>query len=417
MRRCADKTKPKMIIKIAWRNVWRSKLRSLIVITALALGIWSGIFLMGFSSGMNNQRVRDALESNIGHIQIHSPEFNIEASTTNWLYNIDNIENALDSSSIVVGYSKRVILTGMVSSAKTASGARIAGVYPDDEAKTSNIPSKIIEGTWFEDERKNQIVIGQKLADKHNIKLKSKLVLSFQDDEGTILTGLFRVGGIFKSVNSKWDEMNVFVRNDDLYRIIGLTEPKYHELTVLTNDAEKSVVLSSTLSNIDTKNEVKSWREVSPDLAFADDMMSTYMYIFMGIIMLALMFGIVNNMLMAILERKRELGMLMAIGFNKKKLFSMILTETVFLGFVGGPIGLLAGFVTITIFKNTGIDLSIVGEGLESFGMTTIIYPEIETSYYLGISIMVFFTAVIASIYPAIKALRLNPVEAIRSAA
>ena len=404
-----------MIAKIAWRNIWRSKQRSLIVIIALALGIWAGIFLMGFSAGMNNQRVRDALESNIGHIQIHSPEFNNEPNTFNWLHDYQSYVLPLDSSSIVRGYSKRVILTGMVSSAKTASGAKIAGIHPDDEMKASNISTKIIDGTWFEDTRKNQIVIGRKLADKHNIKLKSKLVLSFQDEEGTILTGLFRVGGIFKSVNSKWDELNVFVRNEDLFRILEMTEPKYHELVVLTSDQDKAMNLTEQLKSFNDKDEVKSWRDVSPDLAFANDMMASYMYIFMGIIMLALLFGIVNNMLMAILERKRELGMLMAVGFNKKKLFSMILIETIFLGLVGTPIGILLGSLTIEIFAAKGLDLSIVGQGLESFGMTTIIYPEIDPSYYGGISIMVFVTAVIASIYPAIKALKLNPVEAIRT--
>ena len=403
-----------MLLKIAWRNIWRSKLRSLIVIIAIALGIWSGIFLMSFSAGMNNQRTRDALELSIGHIQIHSAAFNVEQNVSNWLQNPKALETILDTSALVAGYSKRIILNGMVSSALTATGARIAGVDENFEKKTSNVYSKIIEGTWFEDTRKNQIVIGEKLANKHKLRLKSKLVLSFQDPDGNIVTGLFRVGGIFKSSNSKWDEMNVFVRSKDLFPLLSETD-KYHEIIVLLKDIENATTFADILALADAQDEVKSWRDVAPDLAYADDMMKQFLYIFMSIIMLALMFGIVNNMLMAILERRRELGMLMAIGFNKTKLFTMILLETVLLGFIGAPVGLFLGWLTVSIFSTKGIDLSIVGQGLESLGMATIIYPEFESNGYWVISIMVVVTAIIASIFPAIKALKLNPVEAIRT--
>ncbi len=404
-----------MIIKIAWLNVWRSKLRSLIVIFAITLGIWSGIFLSAFSLGMNNQRTKDALESSYSHIQIHNPKFSIEPKIEFWLNDFATIKNTLDTAKALHGYSPRVILNGMVSSATTASGAKIWGVNPALEKNTTNISTHLVEGTWFEDTRKNQIIIGQKLAEKHHFKIRSKLVLSFQDEDGNIQTGLFRVGGIYKSINSKFDEGNVFTRDKYIFSILGIS-PKYHEVAILLNDVNKTDVFTSALAKKITADKLSTWIDLAPELAYSDEMMSQFLYVFLSIIMLALMFGIVNNMLMAILERKRELGMLMAIGLNKVKIFSMILIETVFLGLVGGPLGILAGYLTVTAASVNGIDLSIVSKGLNSLGMSTIIYPELETKSYFIIGIMVVITTVIASLYPAYKALKLNPVDTIRTA-
>jgi ABC-type lipoprotein release transport system permease subunit len=160
---------------------------------------------------------------------------------------------------------------------------------------------------------------------------------------------------------------------------------------------------------------VKNWKEIAPELGYADELLAVSLLLVMAIIMLALMFGIINNMLMSILERRRELGMLQAIGMNKPRIFSMIVIETIFIGLVAGPIGMLLGWLTISYFGNVGIDLSIFGQGLESFGISTQIYPELDAWFYGAVAAMVFAMALLASVYPAVKALRLNPVQAIRA--
>jgi ABC-type lipoprotein release transport system permease subunit len=161
--------------------------------------------------------------------------------------------------------------------------------------------------------------------------------------------------------------------------------------------------------------QTETWQEIAPELGYADEMMKQILYIIIGIILLALSFGIINTMLMAVLERKRELGMLMSVGMNKTKVFTMIVVETLFISLVGGPLGVLLGFVTITYFGSAGIDLSVVGKGLEEFGISTMIYPKLESSFYLNVTIMVMIAALLASIYPAIKALQLKPAEAVRA--
>jgi ABC-type antimicrobial peptide transport system permease subunit len=132
------------------------------------------------------------------------------------------------------------------------------------------------------------------------------------------------------------------------------------------------------------------------------------------IIMLALIFGIINTMLMAVLERTRELGMLMAVGMNRSRVFTMIIIETILLGVIAAPVGLLLGFLTNTYFAIYGIDLSSYSEGMEKFGLSDVVYTHMQTTDYISIMIAVAITAILGALYPALKAIRLKPVDAIR---
>jgi len=134
--------------------------------------------------------------------------------------------------------------------------------------------------------------------------------------------------------------------------------------------------------------------------------------IFMTIFMLALIFGIINTMLMAVLERSKEIGMLMAVGMNKVKVFGMIVLETLMLGLIGAPLGMFVGWLTVQYFYKRGINLGAFADGIERFGLATILNPELPADQYIHLMIGVFITAVLASIYPALKAIRLKPIEA-----
>ena len=138
------------------------------------------------------------------------------------------------------------------------------------------------------------------------------------------------------------------------------------------------------------------------------------MYIFVVIILLALGFGIVNTMLMAIMERVKEIGMLMAVGMNRVRVFTMIVTETVFLSLTGGIFGIVLALATIAVTAKTGIDLSLWAQGLNSAGFDAIIYPEIGLDSVIVVTILVMITGLFSAFYPARKAIKLNPAEAIR---
>ncbi len=403
-----------MLIKIAWRNVWRNGLRSGVVIASIATGIWAGLFVISVSSGLNEQRTKDALDSYLSHVQIHTPKFVEDNNVEYRIENLDEVINALDNNSNVKAYAERVVLSGMVSSSAGGFGTRITGIDPEHEKNVSTMHEKVVDGAYFEGIKRNPIFIGKKLADKLKVELRKKVVLTFQKDNGDLVTGAFRVVGIYKTANSKADEMNIFVQASDINRLLD-GSAGFHEVAVITKDLTMVDTTAGSLRAALPNLSVRSWKQVSPDLGYADEMMMQMLYIIIMIILLALSFGIVNTMLMAVLERKRELGMLMSVGMNKTKVFFMIVVETVFISLVGGPIGVLLGFLTVSYFGSAGIDLSVVGKGLEEFGISTMIYPNLQPKFYIDVTIMVIVAAIISSIYPARKALQLKPAEAVRA--
>lgn len=401
------------ILKIAWRNIWRTPMRSLIVIGSIVMGIWAGIFVVAFSYGLNKQRTESSIKNAISHIQIHHPEYQKEYDSKFYLGEPDQLNNVLESDKSIESYAFRTLLNGMVSSPIKSNGVRIIGVNKNQEKELTNIYSGLVKGTYFENKRRNPILIGEALAEKLKVKLQSKVVLTFQDTENTIISGAFRVCGIYKTQYSKYDQGTVFIENKDLHRL--LKSENFHQVALLCNSIDQ---VDSTYNNLKTnlpEYEVKDWKSIAPELAYADKIMESWLFLIMIIIMLALIFGIINTMLMAVFERRKELGMLMAIGMNRSKIFLLILIETLFLSLIGAPTGLVLGALTIKITSETGINLAFISKGLENVGLGSVIYPQIESYFYLFITVMVFLFTLIAAIYPSRKALMLKPTEAIRT--
>lgn len=401
-----------MLLKISWRNVWRSKLRSSVIMGAIALGMWGGIFTLSLMFGMVQQRFHDSTKTEISHIRIQDRDFAENPKVEHILPNGRQVLAAVRAEPNVEFAAGRAVVMGMASSAVAGTGVTISGVIPADERQLTDLFSKITAGDYLADGKKNQIVVGERLAHKLKVKLRSKIVLTFQNKEGVITVGAFRIGGMFKTVNSRFDESQVFVRADDLAGLLG-TEGEIHEIALLAGEREAIDGLAASLQEKFPQLKVETWADIEPSLAMMNSMMNSTLYIFMGIILFAVLFGIVNTMLMAILERFRELGMLMAVGMSKPNVFFMIVFETIFLAITGGTIGLAAAGLTIGFYGQRGIDISIVGEGMASFGMSDRLYPFLSGEYYPILGVMIIFTAIMASIYPAVKALKLNPAAAI----
>jgi putative ABC transport system permease protein len=246
-------------------------------------------------------------------------------------------------------------------------------------------------------------------------RIKNKIQVTISDETGNPVQGTFKVCGIYKTSNGGFDQSTVYVNTNDLAELYGGKAILQHEVAILLTDEENAGTVKSMLGGISNQNTVSTWKELAPDAAMMNDYMIMYYVIFIGIVMLALAFGIINTMMMAILERTKELGMLMAIGMNRRKVFIMIMLETIFLTIVGAIAGMFSGWVLIATLGKTGIHFSSWGEGFEAIGFAAKVYPAITPSFFIVITIMVIVTAVVSSIWPARKALKLIPVEAIRT--
>lgn len=406
-----------MIWSVSWRNVWRNKLRSGIVLTAIALGIFAGVFSMAFMRGMANQRLESAIMTEISHIQIHTPEFVDVNDIEHYFTGSDEMMNEISKVEGVKSASKRLIVNAIINSAEKGSGVKLVGVVPDKESKVTNLHEKMVDGTYLGDvKRGKSIIIGKKLAEKLGVETGSKLVVGTLDIEGQPMYYQFKVAGIFQTSSTPFDEGTSFVRFSDLKEITGVPNEASHEIAILLNNRDITKSVQTELQDMYPNKDVKEWKEIMPELSYLTESMDFYMYIFILIILLALGFGIVNTMLMVVLERIKELGMLMAVGMNKIRVFKMILLETVFLCLTGGVLGIIIGSASSLYFKHQGLDLSgLYGEGLSAIGYDSVIYTVLTPDMIITVVILVFITGILASIYPAIKALKLKPADAIRT--
>lgn len=407
-----------MILLMAWRNIWRSRTRTLVVIGAIALGVWAALFMSGFATGMMNSYIDNAIEQVVSHIQIHNPDFQQDKDVKFRIHDPGSVKATLLEDPAVKAISVRSLSNGMIASSQTTRGVQINGVEPEMEKEIRGLDQMVVDGEYFGESRGNQILMGSRLAEKLKVDVRKKVVLTFQDLEGNITSAAFRVVGLYKTQNKPFDESQVFVKRDDLNRLLQPNDSTsdeliVHEIAVLLNDVEEVNPTAARWKNTFPNLQVETYREISPDLQLYEGQMKNVSIIYLSVIMLALLFGIINTMLMAVLERYRELGMLMAIGMNKGRLFSMIVLETLMLCLVAAPVGLLLGWSTITFLGNRGLDLSAYGNTMELYGMSNVVYLGVDPIVYWQIPIGVGLTALIAAIYPALKAIRLRPVDAI----
>jgi ABC-type lipoprotein release transport system permease subunit len=303
----------------------------------------------------------------------------------------------------------------MIASAETASGVKISGITPENERVVSNLYSKLIEGDYFEEKRRNPIIIGRKLADKLNVKLGSKVVLTLQDIDNNITAGAFRIVGIFNTENNIFDESNVFVLDRSIRKLMNLPEDASHEIAILVDNNENVPAIQDSIKKEFSELEVMSWLELSPEMSYLNEAMDLMMYIFIIIILFALLFGIINTMLMAVLERVKEIGMLMAIGMNKLRVFMMIVIETILLSLTGGVFGIILGSLVSKYFETHKIDLTVWGDAYSDIGYGSFTYTSLDTSLLINVTILVILTGIFASLYPAYKALKNDPADALRT--
>jgi ABC-type lipoprotein release transport system permease subunit len=407
-----------MIWIIAWKNIWRNRMRSIVVLMSVAFGLLGGVFSAAVLKGTSDQRVREAVSRETSHLQIHHQSYS-EDNEVKYVINGDRqkLDLVLDTLSAIEAWSPRIKFMAMAASANAGGGVMVKGIDPDRERMVSDIHSLINDtnGTWFGGGKGVPVVVGSALAKKLKVKLHSKIVLTFQDMQGNLTGGAFRIVGIYRTSNSVFDEMNIFVNRNDIVPLMAADSNICHEIAVKMSNDKLVDPTQQTLKGLFPHLLIQSWKEVDPLLGMMDGLLNLWLYLFMSIIMLALGFGIVNTMLMAILERTRELGMLAAIGMNKQRIFFMIMLESVFLSLTGGVLGIIVSTILIAWTNHTGINLGSFTEGFEKMGYNPMLYPSLDPVFFINLTLMVISTGILAAIYPARRALKLHPAEAIRN--
>lgn len=406
-----------MLLSLSWKNIWRNKSRSLVVTIAVFVGMFGGLFFTAFMKGLVHQRIESAITNECSNIQIHKPQYLLNKELQDTIEKVQSITDYLDTVKAVKAYSKRIKFIAMAASANASHSVILLGVDPEKEKKVTNIWKLVPDtlGKYFDNSRKNSAVIGHKLAEKLKLKLKSKLILTFPSDNGEIINAAFKIVGIYKTANSSFDESHVFVRKDELSLLLGDSAARCHEIAIVLNDDKLNKNVREKLMKAFPVNSVMAWGDIMPDLAVMNDKGNAVLYVLMVIILLALSFGIINTMLMAVLERTKEIGMLMAVGMKRIKVFAMIMLETILLMCTGTALGIGVSIWVVNYFSVYGIDLSAFAEGLSDAGFSSMVYTYMSFKDYTTVVILVLVAGILASIVPSRRALKLNPADAIRT--
>lgn len=403
-------------IKIAWRNILRNRARSFITIAAVAAGLCALIFLKGFVDGADHQMVANYTDLFVGHIQIHKAGFQKSLGLDKSIHNEETIAAVLRKTPSVAAFTPRVKEFALISSPESSCGILLIGVDPEREQTVTTLHKKIRAGSFLSAGDNSRIVIGRRLAENLKVSAGDKVVIMGQAFDGSIAASAYTVAGLIEAGAEDLDK-NLALITLRAAQDLFVMEGNISEIAVKTRSLDDIDAAAQDLrGRFNRKNfEVLSWKDISPMtyqwLQF--DQIFTSLILF--IVLLVVAGGILNTILMGVLERTKEFGIMLALGTKPSQIAWMVAAESFFLGLAGAGLGTLAGTGLVLISGRAGIDLSALSQALNNFYIGSVIYPvfrPVSVAVYAGI---VLLLSIAVSVFPAIKASRLSPIEAIRS--
>ena len=404
-------------VKMAWRNIWRNPRRSILTISAIAFASLLLVFMLSWQFGSYETMIDSAVKIHTGYLQVQARGYNDKKSIRKVVPDPAPIGNILNKTMNVTAYTFRANAFSLVSSKERTYGIIVVGIDPVREARVSTLEKLIRQGSYLSEGDTDQALVGDLLAKNLKVGLGDELVVLGQGRDGSVAATVVRVKGIYRSGQDDFDRSSIHVplKNfQDVYAMRGAV----HEVVALGKSLddlqEIKKAVTAGIEKIDQKHRlvVLDWMELMPGLIEAIKMDLYSGFIFYLILIIVVAFSILNTFLMAIFERTREFGVLMAIGTTPGRLSKLLLIESTTMTIVGIVIGIIAGSLITWYFQVHGIVISGTSEVMKQFGMPDRIYPQLSMlSASIGpgaVLIITFLTA----LYPALKVRRLRPVEA-----
>lgn len=407
----------KTFLIIGWRNIWRHKRRSIVVISSIALGIFALIASEGFINGLNNQMIENNIKTSLGHIAIHKKGYNDDMKIQRNFYPDTDIMKAIKKEKDIISFSPRVKLQGMVRSSETSRGVLIVGIDPEMEKKTSGLFEYMLKdngSSFLGSGDRDAVLVSGSMAEKLGLVTGDRLVLLFQDSKNEIVGIGMRIKGLFVTPVESFDRYVVFVPLKQLQETTGLGS-NISEINILVKDSRNiDGVKQSLIAGINNPDlEILSWKDMAPYLLSAIKMFDSMMYITFMIIFITVIFSVANTLVMAIMERFHEIGVMKSIGTKPAVIFFLIMFEALNLGVIGLTAGIITGVALTEMLAVNGIDFSFYIESMRAWGTGSIIYPAVKVMDIIAAIFIVAVTTVIAAIYPAVKAAKIKPLEAL----
>ena len=406
----------KLILKLAWRNIWRNKRRSLLTLGAICFATFASIAMRGVQHGTYAINIKYAVRLFSGYLQIQKEGYNDNPSLNKAFGNVKALEKKLSELKIVKGYAPRIYADGLVSYKDNSFGAGIFGVDPQKEKSVITFMSRLNEGRFFTSDTSNNIVIGYKLLENLKAHIGDEVVILSQGADGSLGNLKFKIVGTIKSGSSDFDAMGVFMgikKADELLAMYG----RVHAIAISLNNLEdlepakeqiKQLLAGSGLT-------VLTWDELMPDFKQSIEFDNVSGILYLAILVIIVAFGILNTVLMSVTERFKEFGITLAIGMPQVKLMHLVLIETIFITLIGVLLGNIIGYGINTYFIYHPIefsgDLAVI---YQEYGFLPRIVSSLLPSMFFNTTITILATSLVSCIYPLYKVFKLEPLKGIR---
>ena len=406
-----------MIFKIAWRNIYRNKKRSLITITSIFAALFLIIFMRALQFGFYDNLIKTVVESYAGYVEVHAKGFWDNQNLENSMVVDNELIKNIESVNGVENTVERLQSFSLISTGEKTRGGVINGVVIEDEQKITDWNKNIIDGS-FQLER-NEIIIAKGIAEYFDLQIGDSLILYGQGYRGMMAAGKYPVKGIIDLKNPNLNKLGIFmtlesardyVSSDNISTHIIIDKRQYYSEDKILNDLES--ILSSDY-------EVMTWKETLPEIEQTITADSAGGLIMAFILYIIVVFGMFGTVLMMTEERKYEFGVLISIGMSSIRLFSIILVETVILSMIGVVLAILVTYPISYYFYLNPINIvTLMGEGadvmIEEFGFDPVVPFSISLDIPFSHALIIFTFSLLISVYPAIRIFRLNPVKSMK---
>jgi putative ABC transport system permease protein len=407
-------------VKMAWRNIWRNPRRSILTMTAIAFACLLLVFMLSFQFGSYDTMINSAVKIHTGHLQVQAEGYQDKRTMRLVVPDPETIGSILEQTPGIDAYTYRANAFSLVSSEERTYGIVVIGIDPAREANVSTLKKVIRQGSYLSEGDTNQALLGELLAKNLQVGLGDELVVIGQGRDGSVAATVVEVKGTYNSGQDEFDRSSIHIplkHFQDIYAMRG----GVHEVVALGKSlgaipAIRKTV-EDTIENDDKKNllVVLDWIDLMPGLIEGIKLDLISGLILYCILILVVAFSILNTFLMAVFERTKEFGVMMAIGTTPRRLTKLLLLESITMTVIGIVVGIIAGCLITWYFQVHGIAISGMSEVVRQFGIPERMYPKLS---FLSVTIgptLVLFITFFTALYPALKVRRLRPVEALSS--
>jgi ABC-type lipoprotein release transport system permease subunit len=401
-----------VLSRLAWRYLWRNHRRTIVMLSAIAIGTWAMVFMMALTRGMIDQMIEDGISVIPGHVLLHNPAYLDDPSINNRIGRSDAELEAMFGNLGFKAWASRVRVPAVITSEYESRGVTLLGIDPDAERSFSFVDYDEVEGRFLEGSDDTGVVLGAKLAEKLETRVGKRVVIMSQDPDNEIADRGFRIVGLFRASMPTFEESFVFVGKKTAQQMLHIGDATTEVVFVGDDYRNVEPLYAKVAAVADDSLRVSRWTEIDTYLGSMMKMMDGFMIVWAVVVFLALSFGLVNTLVMAVFERVREIGLMMALGMKPASILGQIIIESMLLLVIGLALGDLLAWATIAPLEG-GIDISVVAEGMQWFGASSMLYPSLYMKDLIMSNLVVIVLGFLASLSPAWRASRYEPVDAI----